>query len=203
MPVSNGSIRSVREQIADQLRNEVLADQLTAQQPLREVELAARFGVSRGPIRDALLQLTQEGALIYVPNRGVRVGTPTSDKIRELLVTLRRQIETSALEQIFDQLTDKDDDQWREMLDQLHSACERENMASIVEHDIAFHRSLVRHTGSPDLEAIWLPITVRMRLKYSRHKSLIEVYDEHARIVDHIARRNLKSAVKLLSKHIV
>ena len=69
------------------------------------MELAERFGVSRGPIRDALLQLTQEGALVYVPNRGVRVGTPTPDEIRDLLVVLRRRIETSALEQIFDRLT--------------------------------------------------------------------------------------------------
>ena len=90
-----------------------------------------------------------------------------------------------------------------EMLDRLRSACERGNMASIVEHDIAFHRSLVNRTGSTDLEAIWLPITVRMRWKYSRHKNLIEVHEEHARIVDHIHRRNLKSAVKMLGKHIV
>jgi DNA-binding GntR family transcriptional regulator len=203
MAVSDGAIRSVREQIVDQLRNEVLADQLSAQQPLREVELAERFGVSRGPIRDALLQLTQEGALVYAANRGVRVGTPASDEIRDLLVVLRRQIETGALEQIFDRLTEEDDDRWREILDQLQRACERENMPAIVEHDIAFHRSLVRRTGSADLEAIWLPITVRMRLKYSRHKNLIEVYNEHAHIVDHIIRRNLKSAVKLLAKHIV
>ena len=203
MAVSQSAIRSVREQIADQLRNEVLADQLPAQQPMRELELAERFGVSCGPIRDALLQLTQEGALAYVPNRGVRVGTPASDEIRELLVVLRRQIETTALEQVFDRLTNEDDDLWREMLDQLQHACERENMSAVVEHDIAFHRSLVRRTGSPDLEAIWLPITVRMRLKYSRHGKLIEVYNEHARIVDHIIRRNLKSAVKQLAKHIV
>jgi len=203
MLVSNDSIRSVREQIADQLRNEVLADQLPAQQPLRESELAERFGVSRGPIRDALLQLTQEGALVYVPNRGVRVGTPASDEIRGLLVGLRRQIETSALEQIFEMLTDDDNNQWREMLDQLQLACEKDNMSSVVEHDIAFHRSLVRRTGSPDLEAIWLPITIRMRLAYSRHKNLIEVYHEHARIVDFIVRRDLKSAAKTLGKHIV
>ena len=89
------------------------------------------------------------------------------------------------------------------MLDQLQHACTKGNMSSIVEHDVAFHRSLVRRAGSPDLEAIWLPITVRMRLKYSRHTNLIEVYNEHARIVNHILRRNLKSAVKALAKHIV
>lgn len=203
MPATNGSIRSVREQIADQLRNEVLSDQLQAQQPLREVELAERFGVSRGPIRDALLQLTQEGAVAYAPNRGVRVGTPAADEIRDLLVTLRRQIESTALEQVFDQLTPQDDDLWREMLDRLHHACQRQNVSAIVEHDIAFHRSLVLRTGSPDLEAIWLPITVRMRLKYSRHRDLMEVYNEHARIVEQILRRNLKSAVRLLVRHIV
>ncbi len=160
MLTSNGSIRSVRDQIIDQLRNEVLADELPPHQPLREVELAERFGV-------------------------------------------RRQIETTAIVQVFDRLTVDDDDQWREMPEQLHRACEKEDMPSIVKHDIAFHRSLVRRTDSRDLEAIWLTITFRIRLRYSRHKSLIEIYDEHARIVDHIHRRNLKAAVRLLGKHIV
>ena len=60
-------IRSVREQIADQLRNEILANLFAANEPMREAALAERFGTSRGPIRDVLLQLSQEGALVYKP----------------------------------------------------------------------------------------------------------------------------------------
>ena len=53
--------RTIREQVTNQIRDEVVAGNLPAGHPLREGELAERFGVSRGPIRDAFLQLSQEG----------------------------------------------------------------------------------------------------------------------------------------------
>ncbi len=195
-------VRSVREQIVDQLRHEVLADQLKAEQPLREADLAERFGVGRGPVRDALLQLTQEGALVYQPNRGVRVGVPAADEMRELLVNLRRQIETSALEQVFASLTDDDHRAWSESLENLKRACRKGAMSEIVEHDMAFHRSLVRRAGAGDLEAIWLPITMRIRLAYSRHDDLMEVHREHALIVDAIRQGKKKAALRALGQHI-
>ena len=54
-------------------------------QPIREQKLAERFGTSRGPVRDALLRLTQEGALVYEPNKGVRVSSPLSDEERNVV----------------------------------------------------------------------------------------------------------------------
>ena len=65
--------RTMREQIVEYIRKDLLAGDLKAGDPLREKELAERFGVSRGPVRDALLQLTQEGLLVARPHRGVVV----------------------------------------------------------------------------------------------------------------------------------
>jgi len=93
--------RTIREQIAHRLRNEVLAGRFSQGEPLREAKLAKRFGVSRGPIRDALLQLTQEGLLTGQPNVGVKVSQSPSEAIRPLVVELRKQIEGYALAAIF------------------------------------------------------------------------------------------------------
>lgn len=68
MQFAQPMIRSVREQIADTLRAEVLAGTWDNDAPVREQSLADRFGVSRGPIRDVLMQLSQEGVLVYQPN---------------------------------------------------------------------------------------------------------------------------------------
>ncbi len=89
--------RTIREQIADHIRNDVLSGQLAEGAPLREQDLATRYGVSRGPIRDALLQLTQEGLLVSKPNCGVTVGSGPSDAIQPLIIQLRRAIEKFAL----------------------------------------------------------------------------------------------------------
>ena len=64
-----------RESICNALRRDLLIGKFDFEQPIREQKLAERFGTSRGPIRDALLRLTQEGALVYEANKGVRGGT--------------------------------------------------------------------------------------------------------------------------------
>src|SRR5262245_1028242 len=53
--------RGVRERVVNQLREDILSRRLAEGERLSEMELAKRFGVSRGPIREAFVQLTHEG----------------------------------------------------------------------------------------------------------------------------------------------
>jgi DNA-binding GntR family transcriptional regulator len=194
--------RTIREQIVEQLRNEVLSGDLAAGESLREQRLADRFGVSRGPIRDALLQLTQEGLLVAQPNRGVRVTRGPSDSIQPLVVELRRRIETFALESVFDELTNKDLDQLGEILARFERACRRNEMSEAIPHDIALHRWLVERVGDPDLLQIWLSTVVRMRLRYTRHSHLNESFVEHRTIVEAIRARDKQAALQALEANI-
>ena len=63
-PVKRPVDRTIREQVADQIRADVISGKLAGGTSLREQALAEQYGVSRAPIRDALLQLTQEGLLV-------------------------------------------------------------------------------------------------------------------------------------------
>jgi DNA-binding GntR family transcriptional regulator len=194
--------RTIREQIADQLRREVLSGQLKSGDSLREQKLAERFGVSRGPIRDALLQLTQEGLLVSQPNVGVKVGHVPSEAIRSLIIILRRHIEHYALERIFATITPADIRHWEEILERLKAACQRGDMAALVEHDMTFHRSIIERADDADLMAVWLPIVLRMRLIYSRHTDLMQCHAEHERVLEAIRRGDLPGAVAALEANI-
>jgi len=66
--------RSLGDQIANTLRGEILSGRMPEGQSLQESILAARFGVSRGPVRDAILELTKEGILTPRRSRGVTVA---------------------------------------------------------------------------------------------------------------------------------
>jgi len=67
--MSDASVfRTTREQIADRIRTEVLSEKIAIGTSLREQAWGTRYGVSRAPVRDALLQLTQEGLLEARPN---------------------------------------------------------------------------------------------------------------------------------------
>lgn len=203
---TNGSssppIRTVREQITDRLRNAILSGRFVAGQRLKEVELAGEFGVSRGPVRDALLQLTKEGVLEYRPNCGVEVAATASEDLRQLLIVLRRQIEAHALRAVVPKLTPADLAEWGAILERLRLACEADDMAAVVEHDMAFHRWIIDRTGDADLAGVWLPITMRMRLVYSRHRSLTDVYPEHARVWRAAKRGDVDAAVRAMEGNI-
>ncbi len=194
--------RTIREQIADRIRADVLSGRLAEGTSLREQTLAKQYGVSRAPIRDALLQLTQEGLLIAKPNCGVKVGTASSEKIQPLVVELRRKIEVFALRKVFDKLTAVDVDRLDETVERLRVGCEKEDIGEIVQHDMALHRYILEATGNADLLAMWLPIVSRMMLHYSRHRDMMESHGEHAAIVDAIRKRDKKAAVAALTANI-
>ena len=64
------TLTSTPEQIAAALRAQIVKGELKSAQPLRQDELAARFGVSKIPLREALVQLKAEGLVQFYPNRG-------------------------------------------------------------------------------------------------------------------------------------
>jgi DNA-binding GntR family transcriptional regulator len=198
-----GLIRSLREQVADHLRRDVLAGDLSPGDHLREVELAGRFGVSRGPVRDALLQLAQEGWLVLEPHCGAKVAGPAPEALLPLIRAQRRMIEAFALRLFFKDINPGDFATWDEILEKMRAACEREDYPAIVLQDIALHLSFMERAGQPELLDLWLPLVARMRFAYANYyRNALEIYDEHKAIIDAFRRRDLKAAVKALETNI-
>ncbi|TWT40672.1 GntR family transcriptional regulator [Botrimarina hoheduenensis] len=189
--------RTIREQVADRIRADVLSGKITEGTSLREHALAKQYSVSRAPIRDALLQLTQEGLLVAKPNCGVRVAA-VKEETQGLLVELRRQIEVTALRNAFEKFDEHHVERLQRTVDRLEAACVANDLGAVVENDMALHRLIIDATGNPDLLAIWLPIVSRMMLHYERHNNMLESHQEHARIVDAIRSGDEEAAVDAL-----
>ena len=85
--------RTLQEQIAHHLRHDLLTGRFEPGAPLRETEIAERFGISRGPIRDALRELAQSGLVVFEPNQGIRVAERIDTRVRPFLLELRADIE--------------------------------------------------------------------------------------------------------------
>ena len=194
-------IRSMREQICDTVRSEVFSGEMTNDQPVREQPLAKRFGVSRSSVRDALLQLSQEGVLVYKPNKGVRVSSPSSDAEFRLYAKLRKEIEWHCVNICMDQMTEDDDRNLTNLLATLEDSCRRGNLSSITKIDLAMHRYWVSR-ASKELESVWLSITVRMHITYTLLEDYKQCYQEHAAIVEAIGRRDLKAAKRAVNENI-
>ncbi len=194
--------RTLPEQIAARLRQEVLSSKLKPGDPLREVDLSTRFGVSRGPVREAFRQLTQQGLLVLEPNKGVRVAQNPSVEVRPLVVRLRRTIETFVLESIFERITKEDIAQWEAILADIKSACLNNNVDALTEHDLRFHQAIIRSHDDKDLFALWQPIAMRMMMQYNRLDNIMDSYREHKRILDAIRSDDRAAAIAALETNI-
>jgi len=196
-------VSSLQEQVATHLRRRILSGQLAPGTPFREQVLAAEFGVSRGPIRDALLTLTKEGLLQARPNVGVRVAEAPSAFKRAVIVRLRREIEAAALAKWFETRDPGLLDRLDANLSAYEAACGSGDFSRVVELDMAFHQTLVESADGGSLVDLWLPVILRMFLRYSRHRELMDSYHEHAAIVAAMHAGGEARAIELLQLHIV
>ncbi|MDA0833854.1 MAG: GntR family transcriptional regulator [Planctomycetota bacterium] len=198
---------SLREQIVDILRSDVLCGRLAEGEHLNEVDLANRFGVSRTPVREAVQQLMHEGLAVGQRNAGIKVARRPPDSIRELVVPIRQNVETFALRCYFHTITEVDFALWNSILEEMRKACLADDFPSIAEQDILFHRALVRRSGQPDLEAIWSSVIVRVRQHFRESQRRIydqplSIFDEHVRILDVFRQGDLEASVAALAANI-
>lgn len=198
--------RSCREQIVELLREDILCGRLKDGEHLSEIKLAERFGTSRGPIREALLQLTHEGMLQAKRNCGVTVAPAAPKAVRQLIVPIRRTIELYALRQFYDDLGEPDFRAWDDLLARLKKACVERDFNTTAELDIAFHRSLLDRAAQPDLTIIWQTIVARIRDHFrkghTRYADPMEIYDEHRELVEVFRRGDERTALQKLKEHI-
>src|SRR3954452_10087777 len=75
---------STVDRVASELRRAVFDGELESGTPLREVAIAASLGVSRPTVREALAVLVAEGLATREPNRGVSVGSPQAESVRDV-----------------------------------------------------------------------------------------------------------------------
>ena len=197
---------SLREQIADRLRADVLSGRLAEGERLSEAQLVTRFGVSRTPIREALQQLAQEGLLEGRPNAGVKVARRPPDAIRDLVVPIRRSVEEFALRSFFSDIGPSDYRQWNEILERMRLACVARDFAAVAEHDVAFHRSIVQRAGLRDLDLIWASLVARVRSHFwetqRNYSDPLDIYREHAELVETFRGGDLEQSVKELEQNI-
>jgi len=192
----------IREQIADQLRSDIIAGRLAPDTKLNEQQLAARFDVSRGPIRDVILQLSKEGLLVTKSNVGASVNQMLMPDMQQLMVDIRIKIEVFAVRQLKNQLDDTDFDSLETIIKKFKGAFEQKDYTEVTKADIEFHKYLVEKAGGQELVNMWYPIVLRMRMNYKRIDTTKEGVNEHKAIIQTLRDNDIKAAVAAVKANI-
>ena len=182
-------VQTIAEQVGNSLRAELLAGEHGAGTPLREDELATRFGVSRHPIRKVLQQLTTEGLLKSKPNCGVVVADSTSEHVAGLLTPMRQQLELYALGLALPKLTAVHRAEWERGLTKMRHAADDQNQQEVLRQDAAFHQMILTAAELTEFLPVWQGIFCRMRDYHGQGNSQID----DLRAVAHVHEGLLKS----------
>jgi len=144
----SGNKREPLAQLAyERIKDDILDEQLFPRQPLIEAELAAKYGVSKTPVREALLSLTRERLVEMNSFRGVRVRDFTANDAREIF-EVRELLEPFALRRAVPRLEDSDRRALRALLDDARVAAEGGDRRELSRLNRAFHGSLIAQCGN-------------------------------------------------------
>jgi DNA-binding GntR family transcriptional regulator len=190
---------------ADELRRRILAGVFPAGAQLRQDALAAEFGMSRIPIREALVQLEAEGLVTILPHRGAIVAELSPDEIAELF-ELRAQIEPALLRRSAPRLTAADYAELNAMLAEYSEELRAQHVARWGELNTRFHMLLYRHAGRPRslsfAESLLrsCDLHTRLQLSYTNGQERAEI--EHTELVRLCKDARIDEACDLLHAHI-
>ncbi len=195
--------RTISEQVADLIRNEIISGEITENSLLKEQELSNRFEVSRGTIRHALMQLVAEGIVTSIPNIGMRVANRPTQESLELIIDIRNKIEDFILKKVFEHLRTEHIEGWGRILQQLEEASKKDDIEAFMESDIIFHRYFIELYPDKHVTDLWEVARAKMMMRYNRLKNLKGGYEEHKKIFDAVSSGDLKKALSSLHSNVV
>lgn len=155
---------SLADQVALELRADIIGGRLLPGMPLIEKELVNAYNASRNTIREALHRLGQEGLTRYVRNKGVMVRRLEREEVRDLFI-VRRTLELQAIAQS-GPLTDAQSGRMQSAIEATTLAREREDWRAVATHSLVFHQQIVAFVGSPLFDEFFAQVIAQLRLVF-------------------------------------
>lgn len=157
-----------RAHIVDSLRAGILTGGIAPGTPVVETALAAQFGVSRGPLREAIRQLIEEGLLVTVPYTGTRVTTLSVEDVREIY-SLRIALEIFAFEQVWDRRDAGFHRELRRRHEALTRTIDAGDDGASIQAELDLHGFVYEAAGHRLLLRTWQSLRGRLQLYWAAH----------------------------------
>ena len=195
----------LRDVVFNTLREAILKGELKPGERLMELQLAAKLGVSRTPIREALRKLELEGLVVMIPRKGAEVAKITVRDLKDAL-EVRMAIDSLSVKLACERLDEDDKTEIKQACVAFREAVKSGNVQAIVEGDERFHNTIYRASKNQKLITIAMNLreqVYRYRFEYvkdfSYHENLIR---EHDQITEAILKGDVETAQKIMKEHI-
>ena len=200
-PVSRQATAGV---IAERLRTGIVDGRFRAGDQLGEAQLASALGVSRGPVREALQRLIQEGLLRNEPNRGVFVEGLDEEEIRDVYYA-RTIIERAAAARLLERKDAAALDDLEHCLEEMRRAARKRDAIAVARWDLEFHKTLTIAARSKRLTRMFETLLTETRIALTSGGGElvldVSVIEEHRAILDALQAGDRRRSLLLVEKH--
>lgn len=196
---------SLREQVVEQLRDALISGDLRPGTTYTVRSMAAEFGVSPTPFREAILDLCGEGLLSVRPNKGFTVVEPDAATVVHI-ANVRRLLEIPATLDALRRASDSDIARLLDGAERTAHFAQRDELHRYIEADQDFHRSVLELTGNPVL----VDMSERLRAQARLHAfpglresgQLVKSAQEHVALVCAMAQGAPEAVKDIVGHHI-
>ena len=195
--------KTLTEQAADAIRARIISGEFHFGEALSEIALATELGVSKTPVREAFLQLKNEGLVEILPQRGTFVFQMTGEQLRQL-VEIRELLETASLQFAMRNGADLGD-ALEVIIDRMAEAVEERDYAAYRRHDADFHQAIISASGNAFIDSAYSIIAFRvqaLRNRLSLGAQNWRSFEAHKDVARQVRNNNVDAAQAKLLEHI-
>jgi DNA-binding GntR family transcriptional regulator len=193
------------QQVIEAVRTAIISGRFEPGDRLIESALSAEFGTSRGPVREALRQLENEGLVMSFPYRGAVVLGVSDEEVQEVLIPIRLTLERYSFVLAIATMTDDDFAELGKQIWLMEQAGKANDLIKLVEADLGFHEIVISASGQLHTMQIWRTIWPRIRAyfyRYERYRSFEQTVEEHRMLLDALQTRDPEIVLEQLERHI-
>lgn len=196
--------RTLRENVVDAIRVKILNQELKPGMRIVEQDLAEEFGISRGPVREALRQLEQEGLIEYTRNVGCSIKNVTLEDVYEIYM-LRANYEIMAVRLCAGKFSEEALNQMEEALGYMKTLNE-DDYGKVAEYDNLFHEGIMKMVELPRLKKAWKDLDygtiVCCYISYTNRREIAgRQYPIHRELLDACRSGNVEEICRAISNH--
>jgi len=197
--------RSTAQNVYELLRSDIVLGVLKPLDPIRESDLAERLGVSRTPVREALLRLANLGLVDIYPQAGTRVAPVRLEKVRAAQL-IREAVEVEVVRRACRTIDDTELASLHHIIEDQGIAARRTDLKRLHELDEEFHRAIFRaaafESAADELEDVKIHLSRLRFVSADWPRAADRIIAEHEEIVAALHRRDEGAAAAAMTKHL-
>lgn len=196
--------KSLNDVTYNRIKDDIMNMTLEPGTDISVQKLSERYGVSRTPVREAVVRLQQSGLVVIYPQRKTVVSKIDLQRVREEWF-IRTSLETAVVDEFIHKCSELVTDTMQELINKQKKYLDKEHFREFYARDNRFHQLIFETAGE---ELSWVTIEEvtshynRIRLLYGKMRGIEDlVIDQHVKIVEAASRRDAEAMRKVVMEH--